>query len=118
MLGAVDLRAINTSPAKDAFNSAVWSYVDALSGVKTHYIHGEKSESNLGSQINGVICGGESGPGARPMHPEWARGLRDQCVSAGVPFFMKQMSQDYGKGFRDIESFPQDLQIRCLPNAI
>ena len=40
--------------------------------------------------IDWVICGGESGPGARPMHPEWARSLCDQCVSAGVPFFFKQ----------------------------
>jgi protein gp37 len=37
-----------------------------------------------------VIVGGESGPGARPMHPDWARSLRDQCVAAGVPFFFKQ----------------------------
>ncbi|WAM23779.1 phage Gp37/Gp68 family protein [Myxococcus sp. NMCA1] len=40
--------------------------------------------------VSWVITGGESGPGARPMHPEWARRLRDQCVSAGVPFFFKQ----------------------------
>jgi protein gp37 len=37
-----------------------------------------------------VICGGESGHGARPMHPEWARSLRYQCQAAGVPFFFKQ----------------------------
>lgn len=37
-----------------------------------------------------VIVGGESGPGARPMHPDWARRLRDQCAAAGVPFFFKQ----------------------------
>lgn len=37
-----------------------------------------------------VICGGESGPKARPMHPDWARSLRDQCAAAGVPFFFKQ----------------------------
>lgn len=37
-----------------------------------------------------VICGGESGPGARPMYPDWARSLRDQCQAAGVPFFFKQ----------------------------
>lgn len=40
--------------------------------------------------IDWVICGGESGPGARPMHPEWARSLRDQCAVAGVPFLFKQ----------------------------
>lgn len=37
-----------------------------------------------------AICGGESGNGARPMHPNWARGIRDQCSAAGVPFFFKQ----------------------------
>lgn len=40
--------------------------------------------------IDWAIVGGESGPGARPMHPEWARSLRDQCVAAAVPFFFKQ----------------------------
>lgn len=40
--------------------------------------------------VDWVIVGGESGPGARPMHPDWARSLRDQCVAAGVPFFFKQ----------------------------
>jgi protein gp37 len=43
--------------------------------------------------ISWVICGGESGPGARPMHPEWARSLRDQCQAAGVPFFFKQWGE-------------------------
>lgn len=37
-----------------------------------------------------VICGGESGHDARPMNPVWARSLRDQCVTAKVPFFFKQ----------------------------
>lgn len=40
--------------------------------------------------IHQIICGGESGPGARPMHPDWVRSLRDQCQAAGVPFFFKQ----------------------------
>lgn len=40
--------------------------------------------------IDWVIVGGESGPGARPMHPDWVRSLRDQCNDAGVPFFFKQ----------------------------
>jgi len=44
-------------------------------------------------RIDWVICGGESGPGARPMHPEWARSLLDQCVTAGVPFFFKQWGE-------------------------
>jgi protein gp37 len=43
--------------------------------------------------LDWVIVGGESGPGARPMHPDWARGIRDQCVAAGVPFFFKQWGE-------------------------
>ena len=43
--------------------------------------------------VDWVICGGESGPGARPMHPDWARSLRDQCQAAGVPFFFKQWGE-------------------------
>lgn len=43
--------------------------------------------------LHWVICGGESGDGARPMHPEWARSLRDQCQSARVPFFFKQWGE-------------------------
>lgn len=43
-----------------------------------------------GAKIDWVIAGGESGPGALPMHPDWARGLRDQCRAARVPFFFKQ----------------------------
>lgn len=43
--------------------------------------------------LHWVIVGGESGPGARPMHPEWARAIRDQCVAAGVPFFFKQWGE-------------------------
>lgn len=40
--------------------------------------------------IDWVICGGETGPGARPMHPDWVRSLVLQCKNAGVPFFFKQ----------------------------
>lgn len=41
------------------------------------------------SPFDAVILGGETGPGARPMHPDWVRSVRDQCQSAGVPFFFK-----------------------------
>lgn len=41
------------------------------------------------SRLGWVICGGETGPGARPMHPEWIRGLRDQCAAAGASFFFE-----------------------------
>lgn len=43
--------------------------------------------------LDWVVVGGESGPGARPMHPDWARSLRDQCAEFGVPFFFKQWGE-------------------------
>lgn len=43
--------------------------------------------------LDWVVVGGESGPHARPMHPEWARSLRDQCSEAGVPFLFKQWGE-------------------------
>jgi protein gp37 len=43
--------------------------------------------------LDWVIVGGESGSSARPMRPDWARSLRDQCVAAGVPFFFKQFGE-------------------------
>lgn len=54
---------------------------------------------SFGSTLDWVVVGGESGPKARPMHPDWARGLRDQCKAADVPFFFKQWGEwsPYGK---------------------
>jgi len=43
--------------------------------------------------IDWVIVGGETGPNARPMHPDWIRNLRDQCQAAGVPFFFKSWGE-------------------------
>src|SRR5688572_27531660 len=40
--------------------------------------------------IDWVVVGGESGPKARPMHPDWVRDIRDRCVAAGIPFLFKQ----------------------------
>lgn len=45
------------------------------------------------TNIDWVVTGGESGPNARPMHPDWPRSLRDQCQAAGVPFFFKQWGE-------------------------
>jgi protein gp37 len=53
--------------------------------------HEAPDESEWGdSRIDWVVAGGESGPDARPSHPDWFRGLRDQCQAAQVPFFFKQ----------------------------
>lgn len=48
----------------------------------------------LGDQkLNWCVVGGETGPGARPMHPGWVRSVRDQCIAAGVPFFFKSWGE-------------------------
>ncbi|MFA5261576.1 MAG: DUF5131 family protein [Candidatus Omnitrophota bacterium] len=45
------------------------------------------------SSIDAVILGGETGPGARPLHPDWVRSIRSQCAAAGVPCFFKQWGE-------------------------
>ena len=55
--------------------------------------------NDMTPRLNWVVVGGESGPKARPMHPDWARSLRDQCTAAGVPFF-----KQWGEGNRFITS--------------
>ncbi|MFX4261274.1 DUF5131 family protein [Pelotomaculum propionicicum] len=77
MLGQVDLRNLKYDG----------DILDALAG---EYLSTDGSEAYVPwNNLDWVICGGESGPGARPMHPDWARSLRDQCQAAGVPFFFK-----------------------------
>ena len=49
--------------------------------------------TGIGNAIDWVICGGESGPRARPAHPDWFRSLRDQCQASGVPFLFKQWGE-------------------------
>lgn len=56
---------------------------------------GDLGEISLAG-INLVIVGGESGPQARPMHPAWARSIREQCAAAGVAFFFKQWGEWIG----------------------
>ena len=51
------------------------------------------------SMMHWIIVGGESGPSARPMHPDWARAIRDQCRAASVPFFFKQWGEYDGHNY-------------------
>lgn len=104
MLGPVDLT--NVDPGHD---EGLQSGFDVLRGC----MNGQgESDQSPDLRLRWVICGGESGPGARPMDPDWARSLRDQCQTAGIPFFMKQMSQFGGANKNNI---PEDLQIREFP---
>lgn len=62
-----------------------------LRGLRTDY--NGRINAFLHDRIQWVIVGGESGHNARPMHPDWARSLRDQCVEFGVPFLFKQWGE-------------------------
>jgi len=63
-----------------------------------------------------IIVGGESGPHARPMHPEWARSLRDQCAAAGVPFLFKQWGE-WGPDTGPNSSGPDKVMLGKTPVA-
>lgn len=64
-----------------------YGYLNAL--TEGYFADGRQPRRRL----DWIIVGGESGPGARPMHPDWARSIRDQCQAADVPFFFKQWGE-------------------------
>jgi protein gp37 len=61
-----------------------------LTGEYAPRDHGGAMAEELGPKLDWIVCGGESGPGARPMDPAWVRSIRDQCQAAKVPFLFKQ----------------------------
>ena len=69
------------------------------------------------SRLDWVVVGGESGPKARPMHPDWARSLRDQCAAAGVPFFFKQHGEWAPSSDLPIETVGMREQATVLPDG-
>lgn len=70
------------------------TWCDGINALERDWIGGPGGGSGAPHPfVDWVVVGGESGPGARPMHPDWARSLRDQCVEAGVPFFFKQWGE-------------------------
>ncbi len=79
----------------------------------------------FGKGIHWVIAGGESGPKARPSHPDWFRSLRDQCAAAGVPFFFKQWGEylpvgqslpGYGRVHGATAVSPGRMKLHCGDN--
>lgn len=92
LLGAMDLTRVGTA---GPFPGGVFTHRHALAGaiMESHTPDGAMSVADIPpgiTRLDWVIVGGESGPGARPMHPDWARQIRDDCAAAGVPFFFKQ----------------------------
>lgn len=68
----------------------------------------------LGTGIDWVVAGGESGPQARPMHPQWPREIRDQCAAANVPFLMKQ----WGEWVNPLDGPTEGVNYRRARRAI
>jgi protein gp37 len=80
LLGPVDLQSL--------------SYIQARTGLKSYPFKVPQAQrTSVLAGIDWIIAGGESGPHARPMHPDWARSLRDQCQAASVPFLFKQWGE-------------------------
>lgn len=85
MLGAINLKHMDVERA----GHREWCFINALTGEQT----------DMGRpcpdvpRLHWIIAGGESGPHARPSHPDWYRSLRDQCTAAGVPFLFKQWGE-------------------------
>lgn len=93
MLGPVDLTKINQGSD---------SWINALTGdwIGYHHYGGAKTVKESWPKLDWCIVGGETGPGARPMHPDWVRSLRDQCQASGTKFFFKS----WGEWGRRLES--------------
>lgn len=84
LLGPVDLLGVR-------FDSHTRMDVLSGRGVTTRSgVIAQSIPNAFCERIDWVIVGGESGPEARPMHPDWVRSIRDECEIAGVPFFFKQ----------------------------
>jgi len=99
LLGPIDLTYVCLVPQKPgSYRAGI--HLDALAGRYFEsgmpYVGDWDVDSPAGPpdippvHLDWVIVGGESQAGARPMHPDWARSVRDQCAAAGVPFFFKQ----------------------------
>lgn len=94
------VRFLSCEPLLGPIDLARWlkPYADAIDivgginhGVNFNWVNLDTSA--LPPKPDWVIAGGESGRNARPMHPDWVRGLRDQCQAAGVAFFFKQWGE-------------------------
>lgn len=116
LLGPIDLRNLVAHHDWDDFDD-----LDALTGDRTSLVTGpdDINDHTHWPGLNWVVVGGESGPHARPMDLDWARGIRDQCVAAGVCFLFKQVGGRTPKaGGRELDgrtwdAYPRDGGVTC-----
>ena len=128
LLGPVDLRALQYGEGEiDALKPDQWEAVIAAWRDTTPEWVADFEDwfgvtlndglsGPMHAALDWVIVGGESGPGARPMSPDWARSIRDQCEEAGVALFVKQMGGSRDKR-GELFDLPDDLRIREVPHA-
>ncbi|HYN54362.1 MAG TPA: phage Gp37/Gp68 family protein [Methylotenera sp.] len=84
------VRFLSIEPLLNAIDLS--QYLDLIQ-YEENSTWGRRNIGHLHDMVDWVIVGGESGAGARPMHPDWARSLRDQCVAANVPYLFKQWGE-------------------------
>lgn len=110
LLGPIDFTNIDLTPSER-------SHAEPSGLTRVNALTGEYADDENGAipgiiddpdpRINWIIVGGESGPNARDMDPEWAREIRDDCKAVGTALFVKQMARK--------SPIPADLRIREFP---
>lgn len=117
LLGPVKLQRFCACGCNKTLEQAVDEAMDGPSALNQFQARAA-IKTTLG--VDWVIVGGESGPSARPMHPDWARSLRDQCQAAGVPFLFKQWGEwaeiegDYQLSPDEAETEGYDPKTDCV----
>ncbi len=117
LLGPVDLTRVKRfrdGTADKEFINAVggrmWTDQTGLPNPDPSWAYPGRRFSE-GRGLDWIVIGGESGKGARPMHPAWARSLRDQCAEAGVPMFFKQFGSWRPSELCNLDCSARDILI-------
>ena len=100
-------RWLSVEPMLGPVDIHLFSHMGDPRQINPNYLRSE-------CKISWVVCGGESGPGCRPMDPAWMRSLKDQCAAAGVPFWAKQLG-GHPNPRHALADLPADLRTRQLP---
>lgn len=93
LLGPIEFNGVSSDRRE------TWNWLRGETGT----MYPDGPDFDYGAKLDWIIVGGESQRGARPMHPDWARSIRDQCQAAGVPFFFKQWGAWASIYDRDLE---------------
>ena len=100
-------RWLSVEPMLGPVDIHLFSHMGDPRQINPNYLRSE-------CKISWVVCGGESGPGCRPMDPAWMRSLKDQCAAAGVPFWAKQLG-GHPNPRHALVDLSADLRTRQLP---